>query len=722
MSAPPAPAPKLDEGFNPRRAIQTVLEHRWLILGVMGVVLGAAVVWTLRQPPVYQATCTVEYDPNPPRPLGNDIQDVADPGSSYWTSREFFETQNRVIASRAVAERVVTKLGLNADPEFLGIDEGSRENFDPIPVGRAAIRLQRRTTVEMQKNTRIVEIQVRDEDPERATLLANELATVYVEKTLEDRLGSTVQALDWLRSHLDELQNQLEDSELALHSFKQDHNVLSVSMEDRQNIVATNIERLSESLIDARVRRIELAARLQALRNANEEDPLQVNASLVTGNETVSGLRATYREKAAERAELSVRYGPNHPAMQAVDAALSRLEEQLRDEIRSLIEAAESDLLEARGVEGGLQGALDAAHAEGIELNLREIEYSRLNRERQNNEKLYNVLLQRTAETDLTRALRVTHVRILDSAMRPYRPVSPNLPLNAAMGAILGLLLGIGLALLATRMDLRLKSVDQIEALGIRVLGVLPRMGAGRRGRGRDEPTEDANRDLVVHTHPMSTVAEHCRAIRTNLIFLTVDQQLEVIVVTSAGPQEGKTTAAANLAISLAHSGRKVLLVDTDLRRPRVHNAFGMDNEEGVTSIVVGDAKLVATAQASEIQNLHVLSSGPIPPNPAELFHSAAFRQLVADARAAFDFVILDSPPIGPVTDPAILGPLADGVVFVVKSEVTTRDALKAAMRQLSDVQANILGCILNDADFESHRYRYGEYYQQAYAADEPEA
>ncbi|MEM9074677.1 MAG: polysaccharide biosynthesis tyrosine autokinase [Myxococcota bacterium] len=728
MNAPSQQQPQTEKGLNLQELILTFGEYKWLIVGTTILVLAAVVVWTLRQAPIYEATCTIEYDPNPARPLGNDIQDVADPGGSYWTSREFFETQNRVIASRSVAERVVRKLGLNDDPDFLRIPEQERDEFDAIPIERAARRLQNLTTVEMQKNTRIVEIRVRDPDPERASILANEIATVYMEKTLEDRLGSTVSALDWLRSQLDDLQHQLEASELALHSFKQDHNVLSVSMEDRQNIVANNIERLSQSLIDARVRRIELAAHLRQLRAANRDNPLEVNASLITGNETVRALREGYREKAAERAGLAVRYGGNHPAIRSVDAELVQLEDQLRQEIEALIHSAETSLNEARNVEGGLQAALNLAHDEGIELNLREIEYSRLNRERENNSKIYNVLLQRTAETDLTRALRVTHVRVIDTALRPTRPVSPNLPVNAGTGALMGLLLGIGLTLLVSRMDRRLKSTEQIEELGIKVLFVLPRMGErAKKSKAKvpreGEPNEDTNRDLVVHTHPMSSVAEHCRAIRTNLIFLTVEHKLRGIVVTSAGPREGKTTAAANLAISVAHSGRTVLLVDTDLRRPRVHRAFGMQNAQGVTSIVVGDSDLQDMVQHSDIAGLDVLPSGPIPPNPAELFHSAAFRALVETAKDAYDFVIFDSPPLGPVTDPAILAPQTDGVLVVVKSDVTTRDALKSTIRQLRDVQANILGCILNGVDTHQRRYRYGEYYQRDgyYTAHEEE-
>ncbi len=733
---PPADAQE-DSGLAVREYLRVLWSYKWLILAVAGVVSAAVVFWTLRQPKVYQATCTIEYDPNPITPLGREVEDTTNPLGSFWMSREFFATQNSIIASRTVAEAVITSLHLHREPSFFGLhlSREERAEWEPRSVEEAARVLQSRLTVEPIEDTRIVAIRVTDEDPERAATLANAVAQAYIDKTLRDRSGSTDRAGEWLGERSDELRSRLETSELALHRFKQEHNVLSVSMEDRQNLLAADITHHNTKLQEARSRRRQLEARAARIRALVEGADVDAAAAAFPENEALSGMRTELRAKVAQHESLTRRYGPNHQQMLTLAGEIEALREQMRHELRGLLNAADADVTEVRRIEAGHRADLDAAHQAGIELNLREIEYQRLNRERENNAKLYNLVLERRTETELTQRHQATHARLLDTALEPRVPISPRFTTNTAAGLGAGLALGLALALLLSRLDRRLKSVADVEQTGLTVLGILPRIdegdeaqpvygGKNGKRRRRAPPPAVASRDLFVHTHPMSAAAECCRTIRTNLTFMSADDPIRSLVITSANPREGKTTVTANIAISLAQSGKRVLLVDTDLRRPRVHRAFGVSSARGVTSVIVGEARLRDVVQHTDIPNLDVLPCGPIPPNPSELLHSQRFADLVRDALSDYDRVIFDSPPLGAVTDAAVLAPQLDAALVVVKAHVTTRDALASALRQLRDVTANVVGGVLNDLDPRRKGYGAGDYYyyyrrEGYYQADE---
>jgi capsular exopolysaccharide synthesis family protein len=322
--------------------------------------------------------------------------------------------------------------------------------------------------------------------------------------------------------------------------------------------------------------------------------------------------------------------------------------------------------------------------------------------------------------------LRTTHVRIVDRAVLPQYPVSPNNTLNAIGGTLGGLALGILIIVAMRFLDRRLRSPEAVEEMGVTILGVVPRLegrkeGGSKRRARRLEAVDET--ELFVHAHPMSTAAECCRTLRTNLMFMSVGAKTaKVFVVTSTNPREGKTTVASNLAASIAQSGKRVLLVDTDLRRPRVHAVFGISKDPGVTSVVVGATDLKSCVVASEVPGLFVLPAGPVPPNPSELLHSPRFHELLERARQEYDCVIFDSPPLGAVTDAAILSPQVDGTIVVVQAGQTTRDALRSTIRQLNDVGAKILGAVLNNLDISSAEYGQGYYYRrygEYYASDD---
>ncbi|MFW2390340.1 MAG: GumC family protein [Polyangiales bacterium] len=688
----------------PRGLKDAVVRYRWWILCTALATTTLIALWTFRLPKVYQATVTLEYDPNPTSPLGSSVEDVGGQVSHFLMSREFFETQNLIIQSRVVAERVVERLGLADDPTFFGQDEGAE--FAPVAKEEAAQHLQGKLKLDPIEDTRLVLLKVRDNDPERAALLANMVADSYIEKTMEDRLGSTAAAAEWLSQQLASTRTQLNESEHALHEFKKKHNVLSVSVENRQTLLAEEIREYNERLTDTRARRIELQARLQRLKNARKH-PEAVQDNSQGEDSELESLRTALRSKMTERGSLSVRYGDSHPAILELRGEIGAIRSSIAEEIDALITVAEDDLEEAQAIETGLSKVQNRAQQAGLDLNLREIEYSRLSRQRESSSKLYNLLLQRTAETDLTGLLRTTHVRVVDRALVPKAAISPMVGLNIAGGLFAGLFLGFGLAFVLHQMDRRIQDVEDVERLGLTILGVFPRVAGastdnatGYSGsRKKQRVVEIENPDQIVHTHPMSMAAESCRTVRTNLMFMSAESPNKTMVVTSANPKDGKTTVATNIAIALAQSGQRVLLVDADLRRPRIHKAFGLDNHTGLTNTLVGDRTLAQVSRDVGIDKLSVVTCGPLPPNPAELLHTQQFSRLLEEAASEYDRVIFDSPPLRAVTDAAILAPQCGGALLVVRSRATTRDAVISAVRSLRDVNANILGGVLNDVE-----------------------
>jgi capsular exopolysaccharide synthesis family protein len=675
---------------------------------------------TLGQKRVYQAAATVQFDPNPPRPLGGKIENVVELGSGgYWDTREYYETQYKIIQSMRVSLAVVNELGLHRDGAFMQNLAPDAPRPPPVdaPPEVAASALMGRIRVEPIKNSRLAIVRLDDADPQRAQRLLATLLDTYVAENLDDAMASTTSAVDWLRSQLDKLKIDLEQSEMALHEYKKEKNILSVAFDDQSNMLREQLAQLTAALTSVRAHREEVAARRAELAKVGSDSPSILPASELLQSSLLQMLRQRYEDALRERESLvSSGKGTNHPDVLAADSRIATTKSALLAEVKNIQGALDRDLSAATRQEGGLSGLIERAKKEAFELNMMEIEYNRLRRTKENTEKLYSLVMERSKESDLTRMLRVNNIRIVDRPLLPRAPIKPQVPLNIAAGVLFGIGLGIAAALMRGFLDRTVKTPDDVEReFGVTFLGLLPEIdGAtaptyyGRR-RNKVAAKGSGSSDLIVHDHPTSGVAEAARAIRTNLMFMAPDNPYRKLLVTSAGPAEGKTTVACCIAIAMAQAGQRVVLIDCDLRRPRVHRVFKKSAEVGLTSALLGEATDIV--QSTDIPNLSVIPAGPIPPNPAELFHSDRFKRVFAEITERFDRVIIDSPPVVAVTDAAILSRLVDGTVLVVRAYSTRKEMVRHAVRALSDIGVKMAGAVLNAVNFRRHEYKYSYYY-----------
>lgn len=706
---------------------RAIRRRPWVM--VVSVVVTAGLFWgvSIREKKVYQGQATIVLDASMPKVLGEGF-DVDDIDAQGFARDTFFNTQYKIMRSRAVLREAISRLKLTHDAKFLkdyGISEGGPHEERFKRVERVLMKI---VEVAPERKTNIVRMIVEDYDPDRAARIANEVTQVYIDQSLERRLANTHNASKWLDERVDEFAKKLDKSQERLFEFKKQNMLVSVSVEDRKNMTTANLQALNAKQIEVRSKLLELEAERSVLQSAAEGSGGDISAvPRVRKNEVIGSLKATLVELERKRADLSSRYGDKHPNMLAVQNQIDRVQGLLTKELELIVSTLENEIRGLRETQANLQAEMRAETQKAMELNNLALEYARLSRDVGTNKDTYKNLLKRQTETDLSGLLESNFVRWLETAEPKKAPIRPSVPVNTALGAVLGLLLAFGLAVGEVVLDNTVHSQTDVEDRLQQVfLGLLPAIGQEALKSTADSRGTVRARDLFIHDDPRSSVAECARSIRTNLMFIDSadrEHQIKRVLLTSPSPAEGKSMTAIILGTTMAQAGSRTLIIDTDLRRPRLHKTFGVSSEQGVTSVLLGACELGAAIKKTEVVDLDVLPCGPLPPNPAELLHSEAFRKMLDEAQERYDRILLDSPPVNAVTDPIILSKLVDGTIVVVKSSKTTKDAARRAVRQLEDVNANILGLVLNDVDFKSGGYYYNYYYyKRGYGSDEKPA
>lgn len=704
------------------------LRKRWLWVVTLPVLtVAAAAFYTAGQQRIYSASCTLQIDPTPPKPLGSEVQAVVDVGSgSFWATTNYYNTQFKIIKSRAVAEETARRLGLHQDAAFLatsgepppapapGAARDAQGNLE-----RATMLVRARLVVAPIRESRLVEVSYRDPSPERARQILSTLVNVYTDRNIDVALESTTNAAEWLEGQVQKLKEELEGTEATLHEYKKGNRILSISLDEQSNMIRQEMQQLSTALTAVKVRRAEVAAVAAELELGAPDGGVDLANPELLRDDVLQKLRYSLNEAVAEHdALIGAGKGAEHPLVASANARIVAARAALSLEVANVRRAAQRDLAVVDREVADLTALFEQAQQRALELGGLELDYRRLERSKVNTEKLYSLVIERSKESNLTRMMRFNNIQLIDPPQVSKVPVSPRVPLNMTLGLVGGLALGLCGAFGREMFDRSVKSPSDIEhELGLTFLGLLPRVGrstgsgygsrgVARRRRGSDAP----HVELIVHEEPHSSVSEASRGLRTNVSFMSPDKPYRSLLVTSAGPSEGKTTVACCLAIAMAQAGHKVLLVDCDLRRPRLHRVFSKTNERGVTSALVDRGSLKSAVTETEVPGLSLLASGPSCPNPAESLQSKAFQSLLEELGADYDRLVIDSPPIGPVTDAAILSTRVDASLLVIRALSTTRDAALHARRGLDDVRANLIGAVLNAAD--PSRADYPHYYR----------
>ncbi|MBI3200125.1 MAG: polysaccharide biosynthesis tyrosine autokinase [Myxococcales bacterium] len=721
---------------------RNVRKHWAMAVGTALAVALAVAFYTLGQTKIYRASATVQLDPNPPRPLGKSVDMVVDLGTgTYWNNREYYETQYKIMQSLRVAVPVVIQLDLHNDSSFVrNRPPGAKPLERAMAPEEAAELLRARLKVEPVKESRLAVVHFEDADPARAQRILSVMLDTYVEQNLDYSRSSTTSAVDWLGTQLDKVRGELESNERALHQYKLDKNVLSLDPDAQSNMLREEMKQLNDELTSVRAKKQQVKAQRDEFIKIEGEDPSDLPANELLQSPLIQQLRQRYEDAVRERAGLLGQgKGEGHPDVVAADRRVNAARSALKAEVRNVKRATEREFATVARQESGLSGLFEAAKRRALELNLLEVDYNRLRRSRDNSEKLYGMLLERTKESDLARMMQVNNIRIVDRPMQPRTAIRPRVSVNVGLGIFGGIALGIAAAMARGLLDRTLKTPDDVETdLGLAFLGLLPEIGSRgfggyygvSRRRRRQKEASPVRPELIVHDNPMSGVAEAARAIRTNLMFMSPDEPYKTLLVTSPAPAEGKTTVAVCIAVAMAQAGQRVVVIDCDLRRPRVHRVFGKKSVVGVTSALVDGASLDEIVQETEVPNLWFIPAGPLPPNPAELFHSERFKAFLRSVSGAFDRVIIDSPPVVTVTDAAVLSTLVDGVVLVIRAFSTAKDLARHGVRAIRDVGGKTIGAVLNAVNLDRHEYKYhyyyyrraGEYYQSDEAPKKTDA
>lgn len=737
------PAPVDDFGFDDapssssggdiaidwRRYVHALVRRWWLVLLAVVVTTTAAGLYTSRQPKLYKSAVSLIIDLRTPQVLTG-VQDVVDTSARGWSLGNYFQTEFEVMKSRSVARAAADALQLSLDDRRTGLvgvtdPEKRAKRLESLDTADLVLG---RYTIEPDKDSNVVRIAVVDEDKDFTANLANAVADAYLEANLDKRVDNTKDASDWLQKQHEELRGKLRASEDGLLKFMADNNVLNASIQSQLDEVTQRLSAFNGQLATEEAGRIRDVLNVQALEQVKADPTLIDTLPEIQNAGVVNELKTRLIEIRAMEMELSARYLPDHPKMKLVAEQKATLQADLQREVAALLTSLQRAKDSREASITGLKTALAEERVKEARLNKLLIDYERMKRERDTDAKLFDMVTSRIKEAGLTGAQPFNNVRILDRAIAPKAPFKPNLQ-QALLGALIaGLVLGVGLALLLELADATVKSQEDLERLvDAPFLGMLPLIPLEVQKKATDrgaalEATRE--RDLYLLKNPRSAVAECARFIRTNLMFMSPDRPLRTLVVTSPAPQEGKSTTAVTTAITMAQAGSRTLIVDTDMRKPRLHRVFGIDGDVGVSTVLLGEATIEKAVQKTEVPNLDVMVCGALPPNPSEILLSDKFKDLVAELSKRYDRVIFDTPPMGPVTDPAILGTLVDGVVLVTKCEKTTKASVKQAMRALRDANVRVFGVILNDVDVSSKRYSgaYYAYYRKygGYYGDSP--
>jgi capsular exopolysaccharide synthesis family protein len=691
-----------------RQIFRVLYQRRWLAIAVCLLTIVMAGAYVYFATPVYEARVKLLIQPESPNVTS--FKDVIEEDAAKL---DYYQTQLGILRSRTMARRTLDALDLWQHPEIGGPERPSLmsrlRSFgrrsanaadDPAAAQSAAIdRFLGMLTIQYRPDARLLDIGFRSPDRDLVAKLADGFAQNYIKYNLESKLQAAKDAADWLNVRLAEQRKQVETSELALQHYRERN--ADVSLSERQNITVERLAEMSNAATRARMERLQAEAEYAQLK-AVQDDPASLESrATVLATSAVPQLRAELATLQREQATLAVRVGPRHPDMMRLQAAIDRVNGQIRAEVGRLAETLNDRVAVARAKERSLADALEGQKRQALDLNRKTIEYSVLQREATSSRQVFESLLQRANETQVASEMNVTNVRIVDRAETPRSAVWPPRLIILVLGLLAGLPMGAGAALAAEYLDDRIKTPDDLRTkLGLNFFGFAPELpravSAGSLG--------------MAAASPPSYLTESFRALRAQILVLPGASGSNSLLVTSTQPDEGKTTVVTNLAVALALVGRRVLLIDGDMRRSQIHRMFNQVSAPGLAAVLEGDVGIREAIRPTNVPGLSILPAGRPSSSPGDLLQLTSLRASLTQVEDEYDWVLIDSPPVMVAADAVALAQTVSTVLLVVGHHMTKAREARMVLEQLAASGTPVAGAILSRAGTADMSERYSKY------------
>lgn len=716
----------LEEEINIRAYLEVLLRRKWIIISCLVVSIVAVGIATLMMERLYIATATIEISPEDPK-----IAPFQEVGESGARKVDFYQTQYQLLQSKTLAKQVIDsfKLDSSQQPEldaeknkgfifFLkekivnalsavtGVFVGKKaEPVDPKKAQQAMEEgsiylLLSKLTVVPDPTSRLAKINFESTNPEFAAKVVNTLVDKYLSWVLERKVNTTKSAGEFLGKQLQQVKTRLEKAEEELGRFAKSMDILALENNQKLSPTYKQFVDLSAALTNAEAERFLKEPMYKGVQSGNYEYLPQV-----VNDSSLQSLNGNYILLKAQYDNIAVLYGPNYPEIKQIAAQLERMENSIDQRKKSIAETIRKDYEATLFRENNLRKKVEEQKKLVNNLNERSVEYRILEREVDSNKSIYNNILLRLKETEVTSALESTNVQVVDYASTPLAPYKPDVGFYMLIATFAGIMGGVFLAFVFEYFDNTIKDEEEIKKrYALPYLGGVPMA---------DENSLE-NIERAVYENPRSIISEAFRVIRTSILYSSPEHSPRSLLVTSSQPIEGKTTSASNLALSMIQSGLKIVLVDADLRRPRLHRIFlnnGDGSGYGLSTYLVGKRELHGIISRTDVDGLDIIPAGPIPPNPAELLGSRRMRDLIKSLLEQYDHVIVDGAPVSGFADSRLLSRLVDGVLIVTSLGITQRQALRASIEEIQRVGGRIIGTIVNRLEPGWGKYGYNTYY-----------
>jgi succinoglycan biosynthesis transport protein ExoP len=704
---------------------KVILKRKWTIISFTFIVLIATGVMTFTMTPIYRSTATIQINRENPQ-----VVDFKEIFTVETMEMDYYQTQYRLLESRTLARRVIRSLNLSEHPEFLpkpqtayqewkrkvfaffsGFFSSPKEDGSPLETKKEILFINQflsRLKIEPIRNSRLVKIHFDSNSPELSAQVANAVATTYVQQNLENRFITTEKAKEWLTGQLQDLKGKVERADEDLQKFGSKHDI--ISLDEKENVTIQRLTELNEALTKAESDRIAKEAIYRQIKGGNID-----SLPPILENKLISDLKQGYIQLEAQYVKQLETFKPDHPEMARLKKQMEILKARLDGEISKIAAGIENDYESGLKRETLLRQSFEQQKKKAMEMKEKAIQYNILKREADTNRELYKGLLQRMKEAGISAGITASNIQLVDQAELPINPYKPNKRLNLILALMVGLFLGIGLAFFFEYLDNSVKTPEDVEQLArLPFFGLVPEVSHERRMRVDGETSCPV--ELITFGHPKSMLSEAYRNIRTSILLSFSGKPPKKIAISSPNPAEGKTTTAINTAIALSQTGAQVLIIEADLRKPRIQRIFEQENGVGLSNFLSGNAELDSVIKRTKIPNLCYILSGPLPPNPSELLGSSIFKSMIESLGERFDHIVLDVPPILGFADSIVLSTSVDGIILVVQGGKTPRETLHRAKEVLSQVNARILGVVINRVNirrggYDGYGYCYYRYH-----------